>query len=84
LNLNIDIAGGRLGATGVGAKDPGAADGRFLLEVGGEKIECIRVHGGKVVKSKWNNEQGNVNHCDIFCIFRNNSIRAYARSGYYF
>jgi hypothetical protein len=53
----------------VGAKDPGAADGRFLLEVRGEKIECIRVHGGKVVKSKWNNEQDPINHCDIFSIF---------------
>lgn len=54
MNLNVDVASGRLGATGVGAKEPGAADGRFLLEVGGDKIECIRVHGGKVVKFEWN------------------------------
>ncbi len=50
LDLNIDVAGGRMGATGVGAKEPGAFDLRFFKEVGGDKFESVRVHGRKVVK----------------------------------
>lgn len=39
-----------MGATGVGAKEPGAFDLRFFKEVGGDKFESVRVHGRKVVK----------------------------------
>ena len=44
LDLNIDVAGGRMGATGVGAKEPGAFDLRFFKEVGGDFIEIFRCH----------------------------------------